>query len=574
MPFFRYITILAILLLSVLFVYCATPTAPTGGEVSRIPPSIIKTVPETGTVNFDDDEIRFYFDKYLDRRSFENAFSINPDLQLDYRVRFRGRSVRIQFNEPLPDSTTVIFTLGTELSDVDRNRIRSPIVLALSTGPTIDEGNIEGRILDAFTGKALEGATVLLYREPFDLEQRAEYVAQTDSSGKVSFSYLRDGEYKAFWLNDRNRNRIWDREREAARPFNKQFVSVTDGETAQLGTMFVGEPDTLRPELQGVGMFSSQRLRLRFSREMLLHDDSEIVVVDTLGNTFASALPLYAQPDQMNVVFAHTERRLPEDQTFRIETKGITDKHGNLPTDYSPGFTGSMVSDTTHVRKIRHLTSGGVFETEPHVFQFSTLIEGTVLMDSLQIVQDEIIYTAWEPYEIEGNLLFIYPPENWQDGSNYTARFFDVRNGVFRDVPMKILRSSRMGSIDLEIAEKYRKEEIYHHITVYDKDGFEVFSGKTTDSIEIPMLPAGHYTIRSFKDLNGDGRWFRGSVDPFEIPEPLVIQRSLRVAERMASDIELSYSEPERSEVIEEFIEEIPDSELNETEEVQQEEQN
>jgi len=569
MRYSKFFVFTAFIFLSAFLVYCATPTAPTGGQPDQTPPSVIRTVPENGTVNFDDNEIRFYFDKYLDRRSFDNAFRIDPDLQLSYRVRFSGRSIRVRFEESLPDSTTIIFTLGSELSDVNRNRIRSPFVLALSTGPTIDDGNIEGRILDAMTGKAKEGASVLLYREPYDLEERAEYIAQADSAGVVRFSYLRDGLYKAFWLNDRNRNRIWDRNNEAARPFSKEFVDVVDGETAQLGTIYVSEPDTIRPELQGVGMFSSQRLRLRFSREMLIHEDSEISIVDSLGNVFTRALPLYAQPDQMNIVFAHSERRLPENQVFKLSTKGITDKHGNLPLDSSPEFNGSSDSDTTYVRKIRHLTSGGVMETEPHVIQFSTVIQGTSLVDSMQVIQDEIIYTAWEPYEIDGNLLFIYPPEKWQEGSNYTARFFDERRGSRWDVQLKFIRSSRLGGIDLSIAEKYIKENIYHHISVLDKEGFEIFSGKTIDNIEIPHLPAGHYIIRSFKDINDDGQWFRGTVDPFEKPEPLVIQRGVRVAERMTSEIELSYSDEDTSEPTESLFQEedeVFESELNENE--------
>ncbi len=59
---------------------CANQLPPGGGEVDKIPPEIIYSYPENGTINFKDDYIEFEFSEYVDKRSFKDAiiyFSCN-----------------------------------------------------------------------------------------------------------------------------------------------------------------------------------------------------------------------------------------------------------------------------------------------------------------------------------------------------------------------------------------------------------------------------------------------------------------------------------------------------------------
>lgn len=520
---------------------CATPTQPTGGPPDTTPPAILSTSPKSGTVNFDGDEIRFNFSKYIERASFASAFRVDPDFNLKYSVRWSGRSVRVRFEEPLPDSTTIIFTIGTELADTQRNRIRAPYVMAISTGPQIDMGELEGRILSGKTGRSVEGTKVALYRVPYDLELPAEYIAETDSAGRVHFQYLRDGEYFAFWLDDRNRNRIWDRGREAARPFYKQYVGVSSDAKGSLGTMYHAEPDTVKPTLQGVGMFSSQRLRLRYSREMSIHGDSAILVQDSLGNTFTDAVPLYVSPDDRTILFAHAGNPIPPGQSFTIASSKVTDVHGNPVKPGSPTFEGSAARDTTRVKMIRHLTPDGVLADMPHVFQFSTLIEGTTVRDSMQVVQDEIIYTAWVDVEIENNLLYLYPPGKWEEGSDYTVRFFDDFKGSRYDIRLKIFPFSRLGSLAIELPDHDNMEGMWHRVRLIGKDEAVHYDDYINGPVVIENLPAGEYTLLAYM-ADGPGKgWFPGTVEPYSSPAPKMVERGIRVHERMEGTVALSY---------------------------------
>jgi hypothetical protein len=275
---------------------------------------------------------------------------------------------------------------------------------------------------------------------------------------------------------------------------------------------------------------------------MILSGDAAISITDTLGSVVGSAAPLYIPNEDRTIVFARSTNPLDPNQTYKLNLIGLSDIHGNIPLQTSPAFQGSTVQDTTRVRLIRHETDKGVLDNEAHVFTFSTLIQGSVIVDSLQIVQDEIIYTAWEPLEIKNNRLKILPAGRWQDGSNYTARIFDSSTGTRRDFKLNIFQRNRLGGLEIKVEETARVEGVYHHIQIKNSEDRIVFSGKTQDSVEIENLTPGFYVITMFRDDNHDGFWNRGMVYPFEVPEPIVIERGVRVSERMTGELILDYT--------------------------------
>ena len=282
---------------------CATPSSPTGGPPDREGPKIVSTEPETGTTNFSKREIIFHFSEFVNRGSITNEITVEPDVGIDYSLDWGRKSLSIEFESALPELTTLIVTIGTGLSDTNGNKLAAPKKVAVSTGPEIDQGELQGRILDAQTGEGNEGNKILLYRSPVNLEERANYTAETDTAGIFQFSYLRQGSYKVFWVDDRNRNRIWEPDRERAQPFSREFIELEKAESDTLSTLYVANSDTSEAALQGVGLFSSRRLRMRFSENIIATDSMRISISDSLGNSYSDAYPLYRLPDENYVLF-------------------------------------------------------------------------------------------------------------------------------------------------------------------------------------------------------------------------------------------------------------------------------
>lgn len=533
-------TIASVLLLLIVLVIvksCATPVTPTGGEPDRTGPRVISTEPATGTTNFRGTEVRFNFDKFIDRNSFRRNVSVEPDLGIEFDIDFRRRTGVVEFKSPLPENTTIIIQAGTDVTDTNRNKMERPYEIALSTGDVLDNATIIARILDAETGRGESGRRVFLYREPFDLTRRANYVAQTDTSGSLSFGYIAEGSYKAFWINDLNRNRIWDRERERAQPFRFETFDVAYGDSLDLGTLFVSIPDTVSPRIDGVGLLSENRLRLRLSEEVIWQPDAVIIVTDTLENEFTRAFPLYESDQDATVIFAQSELPLPAEGIFTLKPNGITDRAGNsLRVDFSP-FPGSAVQDTSILRTISHNAGSGLFPNEALEITYSRFIDNDAVRDSLQIIEGDQVVEDWPHIEIDRHILRIKPDGQWLGGIRYQFRVWNPWEEEREQIQPDIWQRNQLGSIEITLQND--DPEFLNYLTLTDKDNSIRVDTTFSDSVTIDNLPPLEYKVIVFEDVNGNGKWDPGVVDPFERPEPYAIRRSIPVREGFTSEVEL-----------------------------------
>lgn len=536
-PFIRFLIIISFFTVALLVYHCATPTQPTGGPADRTPPEIEETEPPAGTTMFDGDRIRFHFSKYINRNSFRNAFQMEPDLNLDYDISWRRRTATIRFNDPLPDTTTIIFTLGTDLADARNNRITSPFQFAISTGPDIDEGSITATVRDARTGQGKGGERVVLYRYPVDLAVGANYVAESDTAGLVQFNYLREGKYKAFWLDDRNRNRRWDREREAAQPFSTDSLMLEKAGEADLGKVFLIRRDTIPPMLQAVGMLSDIRLRLRFSENIELDDEAAISVFHEDHTHKTDAVPLYVEPDNPNILLAQSREPLADGEFYHLELHGISDEAGNSAGFDIEAFPGSDEQDTTYARYISNDSRYGVRPDEPIVIRYAKLLENTpVVLDSLIVVQSEETYNPWPHAEISDHKLLIFPDGQWIQGENYEIRVWDDERLERRTIQPRILFEDELGGLSVEV-EQPRADTTMHRLQLTDEQGVIIHDEQFQTEANLAGLPAGRYTLRVYEIREGYREWDSGQVDPYRSPAHYFIQRNVPVERGLTGQI-------------------------------------
>lgn len=535
---FTRIALIALTIVVALSVFqCATPTQPTGGPADRTPPEIEETDPATGTTMFEGDRIQFNFTKYVNRNSFRDAFQMEPDLDIDYEISWRRRRATVSFNDPLPDTTTIIFTLGTELADTRNNRIPAPIQLALSTGPEIDEGRITAVVRDAETGESMAGEHVVLYRYPVDLSVGADYVGEADTAGQVRFNYLREGKYKGFWLDDRNRNRRWDPPREAAQPFPTDTLVLEKGGEADLGKVFVVQQDTIAPVLQAVGMLSEVRLRLRFSEAVEIDDDAALTVSREDHGRVTGAVPLYVDAQNPNILLAQAQDPLPDDTLYYIELQGITDVSGNKAVLDLEAFPGSDEPDTSLVRYIANDTRRGVAPDEPIVIRYSILLDKRpIVLDSLVVVESEDTYGPWPHAEMRDNLLFIYPDGEWRRGESYEIRVWDESRTDRRTIQPRILYEDELGDLVVRI-EAPRTDSTEHRLQLLDAQADVIRQEIFLSETELQGIPAGGYTLKVYELREGRREWDPGRVDPFRPPARFFIQRNVPVERNMTGQV-------------------------------------
>ena len=517
---------------------CATPTSPTGGPADEKGPEILRTEPKTGTTNFNEQSITLHFSEFVERSSLNQAIVIEPDIGLSYSIDWGRKSAEVEFDSQIPDSTTLILTVGTDLKDTNNNGMSSPKKIAVSTGSEIDEGEIVGKVIDAETGKGSEGKRVLLYREPYDLTKKADYLASTDTSGQFQFSYLPQGKFKLFWVDDRNRNKIWDRQQERAQPFKKEFITLNKEERDTLGTLFSTSVDTTKPTLQGVGLFSSSRMRLRFSEEIVLSASAAIVVTDTLGNEHSPAWPLYIPPNEPYILFAHSRDSLAPEANYSLNTTGILDGSENSVAGYTDSFTGSAQEDTTQQRIIKRNTVSGYYPGEAFEITYAKPVEEPTITDSLKIVEGDSLIDSWPNVETEQNILRINPAGQWKDGVEYEVRVWDPAVEDYRKFDPQIWHSSQMGALNIMMQDSTLNNvrlRIENEESGFEKDTL------FTDQVEIDNLPPLSYKLTVYHDDNNNDRWDYGQIDPYVKPEPFYIRKQVPVEKGLTGDLTIEF---------------------------------
>lgn len=519
---------------------CATPVAPTGGPSDRTPPEIIGTTPDVGTTNFNGNEVRVEFSKFPDRASVRSSVTIEPNLDIQFEVGFSGQTAIIEFEEELPENTTIIVVMGSDISDTRNNEMSSSFSLAFSTGPVIDNGNVIARLRDSEKGSVEAGERVFLFREPVDYSQSANYVAQSDTAGSIEFSYLREGAYSAIWVDDVNRDRRWNPERERAQPFHTDSIFVKQGGEVDLGTIYIQRPDTTSPRLEGVGLLSEVRLRLRNSEKLYWDDGSRFTIRDSLGDLFTTAYPLYKDRKEPQILFAQTEDPLEEENRFSVEANGFRDRQGNPLQVTADPVPGSAEPDTATMRYVKTNAENGLFPDQPLEITYSKFINDDAITDSLIVFEGEKRIDDYQPVEVRRHQLLIFPEEEWQGGIRYNFGVWDPDFMERRTIEPEIWQRNELGSIEFNPSDEDSTTPI--RLLLENENGDVQIDTLFTGSFEAVNLAPVKYHAKLYRDLDGNGSWDTGSIDPFKAPEPYFLRRNIPVREGFTSDVSVEFS--------------------------------
>ena len=158
-------------LLSAIFILisdCAKVSAPTGGPKDRQPPVVVKSVPEYGARNFKGKSVVITFNKYVVLDNISEKFMVSPPMKKKPRVLIKGKSVNIEYNEELKDSTTYTFYFQDAIKDLNEGNVLDNYQFVFSTGSVVDSLSVTGNVYNSLNLEIPEKALVLLYHELAD----------------------------------------------------------------------------------------------------------------------------------------------------------------------------------------------------------------------------------------------------------------------------------------------------------------------------------------------------------------------------------------------------------------------
>ena len=342
--------------LALVLASCANPVPPTGGPRDETPPSIRSTRPVQDTVNVSTSRrsVTITFSEYVERSTMTQALSITP--QVEDRVRFdwSGRSVTVELPGNLRDSTTYIFTLSTDLTDARGVSLEEPIQFAFSTGPRINQGQLQGTVVGPTDGAPKPKVGVFAYelpdtvrRPPTPLPKRPAYRTQTGEDGTFSFNYLREKRYFVLALKDNNRNQRPD----PAEPFAvPPVVSLRADSTETIVPVpwLLTQVDTLGPRVQRAEPQSRQRVQVSFNEPVgIAAPTDRWVVRDSVTGASVPVRAVYESPQRPDAVILRTSPMEEHRHAVPLTSSLVTDTLGQSVRPDTVRFDAVSQPDTT-----------------------------------------------------------------------------------------------------------------------------------------------------------------------------------------------------------------------------------
>ncbi len=252
----RFLTYFSLLFL--LTASCAQIGTLTGGEKDTEPPKVLKSTPKEQGRNFSGDKITITFDEFFQLENISSVFLSSPPLLEKPEFKIKRKSLVIELQEKLRDTSTYTFMFGDAIKDFHESNKLKNFNFVFSTGNNIDTMEVAGQVIDAKTHEKQKGMAVMLYRNYNDstpIKEKPDYIARTDTAGKFSINYIKTGKYRIFALKDNDANLNFNLPAERIAYLNSFIIPTVKTETKidsfKAGSVLhIGKQDTIGDTLR------------------------------------------------------------------------------------------------------------------------------------------------------------------------------------------------------------------------------------------------------------------------------------------------------------------------------------
>jgi len=536
---------------------CAKISQPSGGPRDKQPPVVLKSTPQNMARNFIGKNITVTFDEYVVLENINEIFMVSPPMKKKPKVFTRGKSVVVEFDDKLKDSTTYTFYFQNAIKDLNEGNILKDFQFVFSTGPVIDSLSVTGNVYNAFNLNVPEKTQVILYRELADtavIKMLPDYISRVDEDGYFRINNVRAGKYRLYALKDDDNSKNYNRSDEEFAFIDstiivteKNFMPVVrDTATIKKGTTEVQAPAVKKGEYM-LNLFlakkrdyyltgSSRTTKYLLTYILSLPPDSMDFKFSIPGTSVDKYLieesrkrdtlkvwltdsTLYSQSQiSTNIKYPFTDTLGAVD--YKLDTimmrfitpratRGVKVKNAALKVENNitggeikPGIpvifkseTPFRLPDTTHI-KLYELADSSKTKI-PFLFETDSLNSGRLIMKATFVQSKKYLFIA--DSACFSNILNEY--------SDSIGIKFSVRNPEsYGKLTLNISNCQGASIIQLlNSSEKLIRE------TKITKDGKVIF----------PLLEGGFYRLRVIYDLNGDGQWTTGDFLTGRQPEPV-----------------------------------------------------
>ncbi len=553
------------IILLIIIAGCAKVSSPSGGPKDRIPPVVVKSNPEKGTRNFKGNQVSVTFDEYVVLDKINEKFMISPPMKKRPKIFLRGKSVVVQYEEALHDSTTYTFNFQDAIRDLNENNVLNNYQFVFSTGPVIDSLSVTGNVYNAMSLDAPDETLVLLYNELYDsaaVKHIPSYISRVEKSGYFRIDNVKAGKYRLYALKDADNSKNFNLP-------DEQFAFIND-------TIDVSSPKDYLPVIKDTAKTTAassakaDTIVLKGQFKLILFQSPKAAHYLTSSSRnlpYKLSYTLSLPPDSGHFTFNFPKAR---HGSYFIERNRTNDSIQVWLTD-STLYSQSL--DTTIVNYPFTDTTGNVIQRQDTiVMRFSApkatrakikkkpfamtsaLFTGSLRPGQQIYLQSPTPFGMTDTskirlYEVSGTtkgkeeagttkvkIQFTFIPDTANSckmimktrlaqGKNY---LFIADSGAFRNIygdvsdslgyKVTIKKDDAYGFLTLNI-KNYEGPRIIQLLTKEEHPVREIKMEKD-GKIEFPYLDPGKYRLRVIYDINGDGKWTTGDFKKGLQPEP------------------------------------------------------
>ncbi|MEE4311553.1 MAG: Ig-like domain-containing protein [candidate division KSB1 bacterium] len=529
--------------------------------MDKTAPDIVDVFPEPNATMVPlESTVEMLFSERMNNKSVEDAIFISPRSAELPEYKWKGRRLRIVFNEALRKERTYVLTIGTDAEDLRRNRLSRSFHLAFSTGEKLDAGRISGRVKSE---SGVEGIIVCAYglngEESLNpSEVYADYVTQCNSEGDFQLSYISPGIYRLFAIGDADRNLKYARGIESVGVTTRDVV-ISDSLKSVNGINFqMSIEDTVQPGIRSVINIDWSHLDVLFDEPVRFPDDSmstpcfSIIEEKTIEDsvpvhrvyvnsidaarihlktatmkadtsyllqahrlTDAAGNPL----DTSRVSYAFKVMSRPDTVGARLVSQSVKDAGVNLPLNSEIQLVFSEAMDTVSVEGQFHMqdstgakVDGSYRWRNPADVTFSpSALLRSKMKYSVRVNVDSVFDEAGNAC-LDSSIAFTFETLNQDTLTGISGLVIDEKPDA-------------RGKFYLE-ARQVSREKLSYNVVLDSTGAFHFDS----------MLP-GIYLLGGYRDEDGNGNYSYGSVTPFHPAERfLFYPDSIKVRSRWPSE--------------------------------------
>ena len=548
----RFVLGTAVVLLA-LWVACARQGFPPGGPVDRTPPHVVRTYPQSGAVRVPlDAVIEVEFNERVRPGTVEDALFLSPAPLEPLRLKWKGRRLRIRVPGGLRPDRTYVLTIGAGARDLRNNMMRESVLLAFSTGDSLDRGEIGGWVFSA-DGPAA-GVLVAAYDlaeqpQPDPARDAADYFSQTGEDGRFDLGYLRRSRYRVFAWKDRDANRLWGvGDEDLGVPWRD--VSLLDSLRRGGVLLRLAALDTLPPRAVDARSPDSRHVDVRLSEPADLTRSAGWSAV-ILRPDGGRVVPSTAFLDDRNPDRLHLVTGEDLSGSLSLVLRGLADAWGNRAESDTLRFDVEARPDTSRPRLAESIpadSSRAILPRQRFDIWFSEAVDtaGTLRAVALLDTAGESlpVTATWHtPAHLSLNPSATLPARCWLRLTLDGPRFRDFAGNALADSTVTLwfqaVQQDTLSSISGRITDQRPDGKGPVHLILRRPQGDwrrEIVLPAPGPYLFRDLFP-GLYVLELYRDRNGDGQWSPGWTRPFEPAERYVVYPdTIKVRARWANE--------------------------------------